>query len=671
MKIKATGLRESTLLNESKADTQKLIDYAGEELANKFLSLRQRIKPPYNDIYYWLKQPLKEFEKYIIEFEKIPTRKEKEQEVKQGAKLIAEDDNYKVYHITTFDAAKKYGANTRWCITGKNSGQIDDETQENYYWKDYTDRGVKFYFFIDKKNKNHKYAVAMLDPENMEIYDETDDEIVGIPNISSTLASRLPFDLPIIKTENGVNYKQQGDKWVVVDSPNASGNVKLLDSVTRISYYAFKGCTKLTSITIPNSVTSIGDWAFYECTGLTSITIPNSVTTINKGAFADCTDLTSVTIPNSVTSIGNNVFDYCTSLTSITIPNSVTSIGNRAFAFCDSLKSITIPSSVTSIGSGAFYHCSSDLVFHCEKGLSKKVIKELKRYGKVKINKNIKENINIGENIMGNNIELTPQIDKIPETPLNGEDTTISNLLVDMINGEWDTIKGYNDVISACMQANKPEIAEVLKDITNEENVHVGQLQKALETLSPNTSSIAKGEEEAKQQMEEKEVVDMNEELKNVPNPDEINGTMPLMMAHAKKESEELEKVKEENFEEKDKEVDEFIKKNDDREDTDGIKKITLDESLFEDYNIVRPNSDKFFEMMDNGIIDSEDMLTNLINCLSDDEVGEFMESMGIIDDDEEEMDEDLLDTVNRVADTVNNVGSAVGTVAGLAAMLG
>ena len=36
------------------------------------------------------------------------------------------------------------------------------------------------------------------------------------------------------------------------------------------------------------SVTSIGNSAFRKCTGLTSVTIPNSVTVIDTGAFQDC-----------------------------------------------------------------------------------------------------------------------------------------------------------------------------------------------------------------------------------------------------------------------------------------------------------------------------------------------------------------------------------------------
>ena len=89
-------------------------------------------------------------------------------------------------------------------------------------------------------------------------------------------------------------------------------------SVTSIGIYAFRGCSGLTSVTIPNSVTSIGYEAFYECTGLTSVTIGNSVTSIGERAFENCIRLTSVTIGNSVKSIGDYAFAYCTSLTSVT-----------------------------------------------------------------------------------------------------------------------------------------------------------------------------------------------------------------------------------------------------------------------------------------------------------------------------------------------------------------
>ncbi|MBQ6985476.1 MAG: leucine-rich repeat domain-containing protein, partial [Oscillibacter sp.] len=59
----------------------------------------------------------------------------------------------------------------------------------------------------------------------------------------------------------------------------------------------FCGCTRLTSVMIPDSVIHIGCSAFRNCSGLTSVTIPDSVTTIRDWAFYDCAGLTSVSVP--------------------------------------------------------------------------------------------------------------------------------------------------------------------------------------------------------------------------------------------------------------------------------------------------------------------------------------------------------------------------------------
>ena len=73
------------------------------------------------------------------------------------------------------------------------------------------------------------------------------------------------------------------------------------------SYNSYSG-----SVVIPSTVTYSGK--------------TYSVISIIGSAFRDCSGLTSVTIPNSVTSIGSDAFQYCSGLTSVTIPNSVTII---------------------------------------------------------------------------------------------------------------------------------------------------------------------------------------------------------------------------------------------------------------------------------------------------------------------------------------------------------
>ena len=84
----------------------------------------------------------------------------------------------------------------------------------------------------------------------------------------------------------------------------------------------------------------IGDSAFKDCSGVTNITIPDGVTSIGNYAFRNCSGLTSITIPDSVTSIGDSAFEGCSGLTSITIPYDVASIGAYAFSKCSGLTSI-------------------------------------------------------------------------------------------------------------------------------------------------------------------------------------------------------------------------------------------------------------------------------------------------------------------------------------------
>ena len=203
-------------------------------------------------------------------------------------------------------------------------------------------------------------------PNNEIWYTSTDGEVV-MPNVTDVFGSNIVS-----------NTYEDGKGIISFDG-----------DVTTIGYEAFRYCSSLTSVTIPDSVTSIGDYAFAKCSNLTSVTIPDGVTTIGVCAFRDCQSIVSVTIPDSVTTIGDGVFLSCYNLTEFkgkfaedngrilvvdgtliafapscgakeyTIPDSVTIIEMSAFRDCQSLTIVTIPESVTTIRNYAFYDCSS------------------------------------------------------------------------------------------------------------------------------------------------------------------------------------------------------------------------------------------------------------------------------------------------------------------------
>ena len=180
----------------------------------------------------------------------------------------------------------------------------------------------------------------------------------GLFNFNINL-DNIPLGEDVILTaDNLTTYGISTEGDVVIPSiiKDADG---VRHRVTGIGMKAFYGCSKLTSINIPNGVTSIGINTFYGCSSLTSINIPNGVTSIDLGAFSSCSSLTSINIPDGVTGIYPGTFYGCSSLTSINIPNGVTSIGGDAFNGCSSLTSINIPESVRNIGDSAFEGCSS------------------------------------------------------------------------------------------------------------------------------------------------------------------------------------------------------------------------------------------------------------------------------------------------------------------------
>ena len=177
-------------------------------------------------------------------------------------------------------------------------------------------------------------------------------------------------------------------------------------TVTQILSYAFKNCTELTSVSIPNTITTIMQFAFLGCTSLDFIHIPNSVTSLDRTAFNNtgwfnnqpdgcilyldgwclgpktdasfvelsidegtlrvaerafygCETLVSVTLPNSLISISPYAFEHCFELRHVDFGESIAEILYGAFEGCHSLEEVVLPASVTMVESFVFEGCSS------------------------------------------------------------------------------------------------------------------------------------------------------------------------------------------------------------------------------------------------------------------------------------------------------------------------
>ena len=202
-------------------------------------------------------------------------------------------------------------------------------------------------------------------------------------------------------------------------------SIEIPASVETIEASAFKGCSKLATVTFEkgsqlktigggyyfsNSSNSYYYGTFSDCTALTSIEIPASVETIEKAAFMGCSKLatvifekgsqlrtiggyyyygafsgcpiTSIEIPASVETIEEAAFRDCSQLATVTFEkgSQLRTIGGGyynstygAFSYCP-ITSIEIPASVEAIENDAFRTCSQLATVTFEKGSQLKTI---------------------------------------------------------------------------------------------------------------------------------------------------------------------------------------------------------------------------------------------------------------------------------------------------------
>ena len=139
------------------------------------------------------------------------------------------------------------------------------------------------------------------------------------------------------------------------------------EGIQGIQYYAFDGCKKLKSVTLPKSLNKIyGADSFRGCDNLEAL-YGYHTTSDHKGFVSDDHKLQFVipnidpdyVIPDDVTSLGGHLFEGMQNLRSVTMGDQVTTFGDYVFTSCRSLKTVTLSANLASVGLNPFWYCES------------------------------------------------------------------------------------------------------------------------------------------------------------------------------------------------------------------------------------------------------------------------------------------------------------------------
>ncbi len=170
----------------------------------------------------------------------------------------------------------------------------------------------------------------------------------------------------VIETGEFAYYEEiNGEKILVRVYQNAPSNFVVEAGAVRIAGGAFEDCTGIKTVSFAdNALIEIGDNAFRGCTSLGDITLPENVASIGESAFEDCDMLGAVTLSgDSLKSIGGRAFAGCGSLSSFGKNTGyidlrgLETIGSEAFRQCPLITSVYLSDYITETPDGLFRDC--------------------------------------------------------------------------------------------------------------------------------------------------------------------------------------------------------------------------------------------------------------------------------------------------------------------------
>lgn len=132
--------------------------------------------------------------------------------------------------------------------------------------------------------------------------------------------------------------------------------------------YIFRAVNCSSEVVIPYGIDYISDGAFADQKDIEKVTIYANIKEIPAKAFRGCTKLNTVIVPQGLVSIGEESFSKCLSMTSIELPESLQKIEKRAFAGNIDLKNVELQSPRIIVEQDAFKDCEFEYVAEKELG---------------------------------------------------------------------------------------------------------------------------------------------------------------------------------------------------------------------------------------------------------------------------------------------------------------
>ena len=248
------------------------------------------------------------------------------------------------------------------------------EIREGYWWISY-DNGTNWTQLGKATGEDGKDAdsIKITQDENNVYFELADGTVITMPQNNDMTTQNIQFADPITKylcssqwlNSSNIDNLNSWDK-------NLDGELSYQEAanVKYIGYYHYFHGSAISSFNELRyfiGVTYIGKEAFKDCSKLYTIVIPDNVKTIEQNAFSGCSDLQFVTWGNNITDIQDRAFYGCTSLRFIILGDYVETIGAYAFYGASSINistlRVTLPASVKSIGDYAFHNRNVEFVY--------------------------------------------------------------------------------------------------------------------------------------------------------------------------------------------------------------------------------------------------------------------------------------------------------------------